>query len=305
MIKYDIKHNKVLEWIIAVICVMIAATFYALAVTIFISPHKLLAGGVSGIALIFGRLFATETISETNIAGVLSFTFNVPLLILAWKKLNIKFAILSSVHVITVSILMTFLPDNLNTIIFKEAWNSINTLDAAIFAGAIVGVSTGFAFHMGASGGGMDIIAYYYSSKKQVTVGRLNTFINAAIVILSIVLFPDEGVEKAMYTIIYIFINSLALDTVFNRNKKNMIHIITNKGEDVSKFIMTNFYRGVTQIDAKGAYTGNHKDFLYIVATSFETLEIAKEIKKFDPDCFITVVPVSKVYGRFINREFH
>lgn len=305
MLKYDIKHNKVLEWIIAVICVMIAATFYALAVTIFISPHKLLAGGVSGIALIFGRLFATETISETNIAGVLSFTFNVPLLILAWKKLNIKFAILSSVHVITVSILMTFLPDNLNTIIFKDAWNSINTLDAAIFAGAIVGVSTGFAFHMGASSGGMDIIAYYYSSKKQVTVGRLNTFINAAIVILSIVLFPDEGVEKAMYTIIYIFINSLALDTVFNRNKKNMIHIITNKGEDVSKFIMTNFYRGVTQIDAKGAYTGNHKDFLYIVATSFETLEIAKEIKKFDPDCFITVIPVSKVYGRFINREFH
>ncbi len=301
----ELKHNKTFEWISAIITVILAASFYAFAVKIFISPHKLLAGGVSGITLIIGRLFETETISETNIAGVLTFLFNIPLLILAWKKLNFKFAVLSSLHVMTVSILMTFLPSNLNVLIFNKAWDSIHTLDAALFAGAIVGVSTGFAFSVGASSGGMDIVAYYFSTKRQVPVGRYNSIINAAIIILSIILFPGEGIEKAMYTLIYIFTNSITLDAVFSKNKKNMIHIITNKGDAVSKFIMSNFYRGVTQIDGKGAYTGNHKDFLYVIATSFESIEIAKEVKKFDPDCFVTIVPVNKVYGRFINKEVH
>ncbi len=303
-----IRHNKVFDWIFSIVIVAICAAFYALAVKVFVSPKRLLAGGVSGISLLLGRFIEATgwlSFSETNIAGVLTLVFNIPLLILAWKKLNLKFAILSSVHVITVSTLVAFLPNNMSEIIFKDAWNDIGILDAALFAGAIVGISTGFCFHLGGSSGGMDIVAYYFSSRKQVTVGKLNSIINASIIILSIILFPSDGVDKALYTLIYIFTNSFTLDLVFNRNKKNMIHIVTNNGEAVSKFIMANFYRGVTQMDAKGAYTGNHKDFLYVIATAFESLEIAKEVKKFDPDCFITIVPVGKVYGRFVNKDIH
>lgn len=299
-----IKHNKTLNWVFSIFVVMLMAIIYALAITVFVSPSKLLAGGVSGMTLIIGRLFSTKTISETQIAGVLTFCINIPLLILAWRKLNLKFAILSSVHVITASTLIALLPSDIISRIFGKGV-SFQQFESAFFAGAIVGASTGIAFSLGASSGGIDIVAYYLSSKKQLTVGKLSSVINASIIILSIILFPEDGINTAMYTLIYIFSGSIVLDAVFNKNKKNMIHIVTNKGDEVAKYIMTHFYRGVTRIDAKGAYTGNKKDFLYVIATSFESHEIISQIKTFDPDCFITLVPVFKVYGRFINKEIH
>lgn len=310
MKKWKLKNNKVLEFIFSYVLIIISAIIFALAIKMFVSPKKLLSGGLSGVSLIFGRLVEKfGGPKETQIAGIINFTLNAPLLILSWFKLNKRFTIFSATHVIVSSIVLALVPDNITAMVFGE--NSIfviaeeGMLDAAIFAGALAGCSTAVAFTVGGSSAGADIISYYLSSRKQMTVGKINTIINGLIILISIVLFPEQGISHAMYTIIYILTNAMCIDAIYIRNRKTTLSIVTNKGEEVSKFIMSKFYRGVTILDGKGAYTGNHKDFLYVVTTSFEAMNICKEVQKFDPDCFITVSSLEKVFGRFINKEVH
>ena len=311
MKKIRLKDNKTFEYIVSIILVVFAALAFALAVKIFVSPKKLLSGGVSGITLIIGRLISKYGggANETLFAGIFNFIINAPLLVLSWFKLNKKFTILTTIHVVVYSLLMAVLPDNLNELIFGDdptfTLTSSGMLDAAIFAGAIAGSANAVAFIAGGSTAGVDIVSYYMSSKKQISVGRINAFVNGMIILLSIILFPEQGISHALYTLIYIFVNAMCIDSIYIRNRKTALSIVTNKGEEVSKFIMSKFYRGVTILDGKGAYTGNHKDFLYVVTTSFEAMLISKEVQKFDPDCFISVSSLEKVFGRFINKEVH
>ena len=83
------------QFIFAVILTIISAFIMAVGVKIFISPNKFLSTGVTGIAIIFGRLYDNMHLSdvpmETTITGIMIFLLNIPLFILSWKKLSHKF----------------------------------------------------------------------------------------------------------------------------------------------------------------------------------------------------------------------
>ena len=75
------------------------------------------------------------------------------------------------------------------------------------------------------------------------------------------------------------------------------------ENEKVTKCITHNFVRGVTMMDAKGAYTGEHKDLLYCACSSFEVPEITNRVKTIDEHAFISVLEANKVHGNFLNKE--
>ena len=112
--------NKTISFVISILLTIVSSSIIALGVKIFLSPNSFLSTGVTGIALIVGRLydkiFLPEKSLETIIAGVLLLILNIPVLFLAWKKLSPKFMILSTINVITNTLCMTLLPDNLHEI---------------------------------------------------------------------------------------------------------------------------------------------------------------------------------------------
>ena len=77
----------------------------------------------------------------------------------------------------------------------------------------------------------------------------------------------------------------------------------TSKGKEIVKVITEEFVRGVTLLDAKGGYTGEHKDLLYCACSSFEVVDIVKRVKELDNHAFISVVEANKVHGNFLNKE--
>lgn len=304
-----ILSNKTVSFILAIFLTSISAVVMAIGVKIFLSPNQFLSTGVTGISLIVGRLFDNivkpDKSMETTIAGVVMLVLNIPILLMAWKKLSPKFMILSAVNVIVNSVAMTILPDNLNEVFnLSVQANNISYLDAALFVGMMNGVANALAYVVGGSTGGSDVLSMYYSIKKQSSVGKFTTIINSFIIVCG--LFINSGTDaiaKAFYTLIYLVINSLVIDIFYTRNKRAVLLIITSKGKEVADSITHTFVRGATIIDAKGAYTGAEKQLLYCACSTFEVLDITKHIKSIDNNAFISVIEANKIHGNFLNKQ--
>jgi uncharacterized membrane-anchored protein YitT (DUF2179 family) len=184
----------------------------------------------------------------------------------------------------------------------SRGWQIDYRLESALFSGVMCGFSTAICYLVGGSSAGVDLLAAYLSSKKQLSVGKINAIVNACIITLSIFLWSDE-VLNALFTLAFIFINASVIDMIFVANRKVVVTIITEKGDEISDLINSNFTRGVTRIKAIGNYTKREKDFLYIACTSNEALEIADLAKQIDEHSFTSVSNAQRISGYFLNKS--
>ncbi len=304
--KRKIGDNKIIQYSISIFVSIITGMIIAIGINVFLSPNGYLSTGFTGVALIFGRIYDKifNTHYEIKITSVLYLLFNIPVLILAWKKLSKPFAIFSAINVITTSICSYILPENLNEILHLSVPNHISYLDAALFVGIMNGTANGLVLKAGSSTSGVDIVSMYYSIKKQSSIGRVMIILNVFILLAGIIVNGTvDGLKYAFYTLAYVITSSLAIDLFYGRNKRVLLFVITDKGKEISNVITHKFIRGVTVLDAKGAYTLQHHDYLYCACAIFEADNITKEILKMDEHAFISIVDARKVYGNFINKE--
>jgi uncharacterized membrane-anchored protein YitT (DUF2179 family) len=300
------KNNKI-NWIVSIGVIIFSAFVYSIGVVLFVSEAKLLASGVSGMSLIIGRLIEESGLvnyTEAQISGIFYFVLNLPIMVLSFRKFNIKFSILSILHMVFTSLFTSILDVNvlMDIVGISSGWQIDYRLESALFSGVMCGFSTAICYLVGGSSAGVDLLAAYLSSKKQLSVGKINAIVNACIIALSIILWSDE-VLNALFTLAFIFINASVIDMIFVANRKVVVTIITEKGDEISDLINSNFTRGVTRIKAIGNYTKREKDFLYIACTSNEALEIADLAKQIDEHSFTSVSNAQRISGYFLNKS--
>ena len=300
------KNNKI-NWIVSIGVIIFSAFVYSIGVVLFVSEAKLLASGVSGMSLIIGRLIEESELvnyTEAQISGIFYFVLNLPIMVLSFRKFNIKFSILSILHMVFTSLFTSILDVNvlMDIVGISKGWQIDYRLESALFSGVMCGFATAICYLVGGSSAGVDLLAAYLSSKKQMSVGKINAIVNACIITLSIFLWSDE-VLNALFTLAFIFINASVIDMIFVANRKVVVTIITEKGDEISDLINSNFTRGVTRIKAIGNYTKREKDFLYIACTSNEALEIADLAKQIDEHSFTSVSNAQRISGYFLNKS--
>lgn len=300
------KNNKI-NWIVSIGVIIFSAFVYSIGVVLFVSEAKLLASGVSGMSLIIGRLIEESGLvnyTEAQISGIFYFVLNLPIMVLSFRKFNIKFSILSILHMVFTSLFTSILDVNvlMDIVGISKGWQIDYRLESALFSGVMCGFATAICYLVGGSSAGVDLLAAYLSSKKQLSVGKINAIVNACIITLSIFLWSDE-VLNALFTLAFIFINASVIDMIFVANRKVVVTIITEKGDEISDLINSNFTRGVTRIKAIGNYTKREKDFLYIACTSNEALEIADLAKQIDEHSFTSVSNAQRISGYFLNKS--
>lgn len=300
------KNNKI-NWIVSIGVIIFSAFVYSIGVVLFVSEAKLLASGVSGMSLIIGRLIEESELvnyTEAQISGIFYFVLNLPIMVLSFRKFNIKFSILSILHMVFTSLFTSILDVNvlMDIVGISKGWQLDYRLESALFSGVMCGFATAICYLVGGSSAGIDLLAAYLSSKKQMSVGKINAIVNACIITLSIFLWNDE-ILNALFTLAFIFINASVIDMIFVANRKVVVTIITEKGDEISDLINSNFTRGVTRIKAIGNYTKREKDFLYIACTSNEALEIADLAKQIDEHSFTSVSNAQRISGYFLNKS--
>lgn len=287
------KSDRVVENIFFKYFLVILGGFiYSVGVNIFVRPLGLYNGGVVGLAQLIAYFFERELGRTTNIYAVVYVLFNIPLLILAFRGINRRFFIRTLLGVGSVAFF---------GIILKSPETPIieNILTASLIGGMITGTGTGLVLFAGGSSGGMDIIGVFLSKKKpNASVGKVNIIFN--LLLYTAVLFVNDP-EIVVYSIIVMVASSMTLDKIHYQNIAARCMIFT-KMEGLDKLIMEKTYRGVTEWEGKGAYTGQGEHILVSCINKYEEREFMEIVNSIDPHAFVIIDENIKVKGNFLKK---
>lgn len=278
--KFSIKKYMVLDFILIFAGCIIAS----LGVNLFLVNAQLLSGGATGVALILQYLYNIPS-------GITVFLINIPLFFVSYKMLNKKFTLYSAVGMMSLSI---------SLMITKPLSNLVKVDDIllyCIYGGVLCGLGYGLVFSRNGSTGGTDIITMVLRKKySNFEIGKLSFGLNCVIVFIGALIF---GLPRALYTLISMFVQGIVVDRVINGfNSKKLLLILTEKEEEIIKYVIKDMNRGVTSLVAEGEYTHELRKMLYIAVTSAQMVPLKNKILRIDPKAFITIIDVSEVNGK-------
>ena len=102
-----------------------------------------------------------------------------------------------------------------------------------------------------------------------------------------------------MYTLISMYASSVMMGKVKDMmDTKESVMLISDKSNEIAQDIMSKMNRGVTFIEAEGAYTKEKKKIIYCIVASREIPKIKNIALSHDEKAFISVNSISEVKGR-------
>jgi uncharacterized membrane-anchored protein YitT (DUF2179 family) len=264
--------------------ILIGSILDAAGISFLLYQNGIIMGGVMGISMILNRLLTTPV-------GLVTIALNVPLFILAWKRIGSSFFIGSLMGLVLSSVILDLF-GLIPPIVLTE-----NPILAGIFGGVVSGFGQGLIYAAGGSTGGVDIVAkilrHYFP---YIDYGKIVMGLSAVIFIAYAVVF--EAYENSLYSVFTAFIISRMVDTVlYGLNYSKVCYIITEKSEEVSKAITQELSRGVTMLYGRGAFSGREKMMLLCAIKKQQIMDLKRVVKRIDPDAFMIISEAREVLG--------
>jgi len=306
---------------ITLIIVVVSSAIMSISTVMFLNPLGLYAGGVTGISQIILHFLGVAVKGPSgwnaydNYLGYLNFILLLPFNVLAWFKLSKKYAIYTTISSVVQTVFLAFSDAFVSLRVFMNADNTYNVLPCVITAAILAGISNGYLMGRGATSGGIITLCQYLNLKKGRSVGAINLFISAIITLcgatLSYLVAPtglesslriSAAIQTAAYTFICFLLENLIIDYVHTSYNKVKLDIVTEKGEDISRELIKDFPHGITISRGIGAYSNRPKEILTVIIQNYESNYYFAIIKEIDPAAFVSVIPCSRIFGRFIQR---
>ncbi|WP_217585955.1 YitT family protein [Lentibacillus saliphilus] len=272
-----------------VIVVIFGALLNAVALNFFLIGADVYASGFTGVAQLISSVFK-EFIGINIGTGVLLFILNIPVVLLGWYKVGKGFTIYSLLAVVVMTIGLEAMP---------VLSLSDDIILNAVFGGVIAGTGVGLTLKWGASTGGMDIVAMVLSRLNDKPIGMYFLIMNGIIIVTAGIIYEPSN---ALYTLLTLYVTTRVIDALHTRHEKVTAMIITRKAQELQAAIHDKMVRGITILPAKGAYSGEDKNMLYLVITRYELYDLEKIIADVDPDAFTNIVQTTGIYG-FFRRD--
>ena len=290
---YNTLHNRWLRIVAAVVGELIAAA----ALNLFIVPLNLYIGGIMGVCQLIRTFLQTllgVTFGAYDIAGILYFLVNVPILLFAYKSLGLGLVAKTIICTVSYSLFYSIIP-------IPSAPIVDDYLTACLLGGILTGIGSGIVLTCGCSSGGLDVIGLCLSKRgSSFTVGKFSLTFNVFLYTACLILFSPE---VAIYSVIYNFFASMVLDRMHQQNVNVMALIFTHADEHIlGQFIIDKLNRGVTYWNGTGAYTGQGVHVLCVSLSKYEIEELLHAVRSIDPQAFLTVQEGVHVYGNFRKK---
>ena len=269
----------------------------AFSLNYFIVPLGLYSGGSMGVCQLIRTLLETWCgldFGGRDIAGILYFLSNIPILLYAHRILGQKFVLKTVVCTVAFSFFYSVIP-------IPSAMLIDDTLTSCLLGGILSGIGSGLVLTCGGSGGGLDVIGLCLSKKgSRFTVGRFSMTFNAFLYAVCLILFKPE---VAIYSVIYNFATAIVVDKAHQQNISVQALIFTRaKEQELGQVILDKLGRGVTWWEGVGAYTGEGVHVLCVCLSKYEIEELFHTVHAMDPHAFITLQEGVRIYGNFQKK---
>lgn len=258
--------------------------FLAVSYNLFLASNDIVAGGVSGAAIILNGLF-----NFNNSTVIL--VCNVALLILSLFLLGKA----KTKNTILGSLLFPILVELTSHI---NVWLELDTsqlLLSSVFGGVMYGMGLGMIFKAGFTTGGTDILNQIISKYAKISIGKSMLLVDGGIVLLSALAF---GPTKVMYSIIVLYIISMISDRVIlGVSDSKAFYIITSHDDEIKEYILKVLNHGVTVFSAKGGYATKNQTVLMCVLPTKDYYRLKAGITEIDNEAFVVVTDAYEVFG--------
>ncbi|MED1410443.1 MULTISPECIES: YitT family protein [Bacillus] len=261
--------------------ITIGSLLFAIGINYFAIPNRLSEGGIIGLTVVTYYLFDWSP-------GIVNFGLNAILLAVGYKFFDKKTMIYTIIGIVETSLFL-YVTEHIQYQVNGD------TLLAALFAGVFVGIGLGCMFKAGGTSGGSAILARLANQYLGWSVGKGVLIIDIVVIAGSVFII---GQEKAMYTLVAVFIGAKVIDFIVEgMDTKTAVTIISNQPDLIRETITNNMTRGVTVLEGRGGYTGKNKEVLYVVINKQELVKLKQVISRVDEDAFVVIHDVRDVLG--------
>ncbi len=274
----------------------------AAAVYYFLVPSKLIIGSISGLSIVLTEILQGAGINiglSTMIFGI-----NALLLILAWFLIGREFGAKTVYTALILGPLVSFWEKVLplekvmapgDVSVMNDPW-----LDLICFV-LMLSVSQAILFRINASSGGLDIIAKIINKYLHFDIGMSVTVAGALICCSAFAINPFRMVVIGL---IGTWINGLAVDYfTASLNRRKRVCMITDRYEEVRRYIIEELQRGCSLYPVRGGYSGTDHTEVVSLLTQTEFASLLAFLKNNEIKAFITSGNVSEIYGEWNEKK--
>ena len=288
---------KMLRWqnFLLLIC---AGCINAVGVTMFLAPVNLYDSGMSGTAMLLWQ--ATPPQYTLSVFLVI---LNVPLFLFGLKKQGWCFTVYSIWAVLVYSaasfVITNILPVEVSA---ASPFAGQDLLLCAIFGGLVSGAGSGLTIRLGGAIDGMEVLGVTFAKRLGLTVGSFVMIYNVVLYLFIGVIFQSWILP--LYSILTYFVGNKTIDFIVEgMDKAKSVMIVTVREEEICQALSEEFGRGITQISARGYFSGAEKCVIYFVVNRFQIPKVKHLVTTIDPAAFITVTEISDVMGTSVKQK--
>ena len=254
----------------------------AIAVYFFMLPSQVSVGSGTALAMVLSNFIPLSVSTMTLL-------LNVVLLIIGYLLIGPEFGI----KTVYASILMPLVM-GLFEILFPN-FQSITqdpVLDVVCYI-LVVGVGLSMLFSCNASSGGLDIVAKLMNKYLRMELGKAMSISGMLVALSSAVCYEPKIV---VISLLGTYFGGLVVDQfIFGRNIKRRVCILSEKTEEITRFILHDLHSGATLYDAIGAYNGQARKESVVIVDKQEYRALMDYMQKTDPKAFVTVISVNEI----------
>lgn len=267
--------------------VALGCAIAALAVDVFMVPQGLAAGGLTGLATIVAELGRRAGLNLP--VGTQTIVMNAVLLLFVLRTGGARYA----VQTITGFVLFGFFTDLFAP--FVAPLGERDLMLCALWGGIISGLGYGLVFRCGVNTGGSDTIAQIISRKTSLPVGSTVMAIDVAVCAASA---PVFSLENALYAAIAMVLMGTVVDRVVDgADRRRMAFVISEQHERIADDVMYEMGRGVTEVQARGVWSGKDRPMLLIILDRRELSILKTVVAEHDPEAIVFIADVSEAIG--------
>lgn len=273
-------------WLIWFLILNLGLIFSAAGISLFKTPNHFAMGGTSGLSILLADLFP-----RLNVSGAMML-INLILVAVGFLFLGRGFGGAT----VYASVALSFYVGVFERLVPLSAPLTGDTMLELIWAVALPAVGSGLVFNIGASTGGTDILAMILAKHTSLEIGKALLVFDFFITVAAFWLFdPRTGLYCMLGLLMKTFMVDLVIDGI---NARKYVTIISQRSEEIQKFILETLHRGATISEAHGAFGGQSEQVITTVLTRRQAVALRNYIRSIDRGAFITMVNSSEIIGK-------
>lgn len=270
--------------------IVVGAFFQALSYVLFLAPYKIVPGGVYGISIVLHYVTKGlfSVFPDGLPMGITALCFNIPLMILAMKKIGLA----SGPKTIVTFVLISVFTDTLSYFCGTQPLVENDTFIACFYGGAILGIGVTCVFKAQSTSAGTDVLARVIANNSNLKVSNMIMLLDSAIVMLGLIVFQDWAVP--LYSWFAIFVYGKIVEMFQTENPNRAVFIVSQKTQEIKDLIVGKLGMRGTFLHGRGMYEGKEREIIFTIAERKDMPQLKNEIKEIDPNAFISTMHASK-----------